>query len=149
MKKRKIDTENQSEWAKAHYSLSGIYLNDIDGIFYQSTSDSTFTQYVYTDDKDRPIIHRLVEVKFRANEEIRAMILGERAPSPQVQAYISLMREVNMGRSMLNKPELSFYFVVLTEGDWPFHVFDVSEEANFKYVATCHNNEEYKKIFGL
>ncbi|MDM9631608.1 hypothetical protein [Robiginitalea aurantiaca] len=146
--RRKYGRESQPRWAKEHYSLNNCYATDIDGIQLQWTENATYAQYQFRNDDVS--ITKIIEVKHHHTQFVSDLVHNRIEPTPQIKAFLSLVEEINMSRSIMDKEEAKFFMVVQTEGNYPFHVFDVfkeGQEVNYHFIGSVENEAEYKKMF--
>ena len=151
-RERKFENDKQTGFAKEHINnLNGVYLTDVDAIGYTvtATSDEYYFQYKYGPNS-KPMITKLIEVKYKGGDYWRKVIKGE-VPSPSaMHAYISLVDEINMARSIKDEPSVGVYLIIETDGAYPFHVYTATERngvIKYDFVTTVTNEAEYKKLF--
>ncbi|WP_019671206.1 hypothetical protein [Eudoraea adriatica] len=139
------ELEKQTKFAQEHLNLKNCYLTDVDGIVFNSTENEFYMQYTY-DTTNKPMISKFIEVKYDATSYFQKMVKKEIPPSSQIQAYCSLLDDVNKARSINNEPEVKLYMILQTQGDYPLHVFEVYDflEIEFDYIQTVSDEEEYK-----
>lgn len=145
-KRRKLEKDKQTAFAKEHYNVNGAYLTDVDGIWFADTENSTYMQYSYTGNNSA-MITKLIEVKYDSTDYVKGLIRKEIPPTPQLQAYAGLLQEVNRSRSMTDTPEAQLYLVIQTKGSFPFHVFRITEEIDYDFIGSVNNETEYRAVF--
>ena len=148
IERRKYGREEQPRFAKEHYNLSNCYATDIDGIQLHWTENATYAQYQF--EKDEVSITKIIEVKYHHTQFVSDLVHNRIQPTPQIKAFLSMVHEINMARSITDKEEAKFFLVVQTEGSWPFHVFDVyreGEEVVYDFIGSCVDEIGYKQMF--
>ena len=151
-RKRNFEKEKQTKFAKEHYHLNNAYLTDVDGIEVSSTENELYMQYSYnTTFNGVPLITKLIEVKHNASSYIKNMIKKEIKPNSQIAVYCRTVEEINQSRGINELPSVEFWLIVQSNGDYPFHVFnvfqDVFDDVEFERIKTVNNKQEYIALF--
>jgi hypothetical protein len=147
MRERKFDKDKQTSFAKNHSVLgSNCLLSDIDAV--QSTENEFYNEYWYENGK--PILKRLIEVKYKPTEYIKRQIKRIDILNAQTQMFSYLIYEINQFRKSQNLPLAEFYYIIQTDGDFPYYVFNVTginSELKFEYIGKVKNILDYKILF--
>lgn len=151
MRDRLRDKDQQTHFAKKHYSLgSNAYLTDIDGMEAVSfnTENASYQQYDYFDNK--PFVTKFIEVKYKLTDYLIKMIKKEKPTNGQILVFANTVNEINGFRQETGKPKAKFYLVIENEGKFPHYVFDVSfkdKEIHYDYLGQVRTTQEYVDIF--
>ena len=150
MRDRLLDKDQQTHFAKKHYSLGGkAYLTDMDGIQLISydTENQSYSQYKYFD--NTPFLAKFIEVKYTMTNYLKKMLKKQAPPNGQIMVFANTASELNAYREGTNKPKVKFLLVVEKEGDFPYYVFDVNYkegQINYHYLGQVFNTQEYADI---
>ncbi|WP_299161958.1 hypothetical protein [uncultured Eudoraea sp.] len=148
-RKRQYEEEKQTKFAQEHLNLKNCYLTDVDRIVFNNTENEFYMQYTYNT-TNKPMISKFIEVKYDATSYFQKMVKKEIPPSSQIQAYLSMVDEINYARNMTENEMVVFWLVLQTEGNYPFHVFEVIHDngkVEFDYLGTVNDNVQYKTLF--
>jgi ubiquinone/menaquinone biosynthesis C-methylase UbiE len=147
MRERVYEKEKQTSFAKNHSVLgSKCLLTDIDAI--QSTENEFYNEYWYENGK--PILKRLIEVKYKPTEYIKRQIKRINRLNTQTQMFSYLIYEINQFRKLQNLPLAEFYYIIQTNGEMPYYVYNVvgiNSELKFEYKGKVKNIFDYKTLF--
>ena len=147
MRDRKFEIDKQTSFAKNHKHLgSKSLLTDVDAI--QSTENEFYNEDWYNN--GQPIIRRFIEVKFKPSEYIKKQITRESELNSQTKMFSYLVYEINQFRKSNNIPLTEFYYVIQTNGDFPYYVYDVTginSDLKFNYISKVEDLEQYIKVF--
>lgn len=146
MRERKFDKDKQTSFAKNHSVLgSNCLLSDIDAV--QSMENEFYNEYWYENGK--PILKRLIEVKYKPTEYIKRQIKRIDILNAQTQMFSYLIYEINQFRKSQNLPLAEFYYIIQTNGEMPYYVYNVvgiNNELKFEYLAKVNSLLDYKNL---
>ena len=147
MRDRVYEKDKQTSFAKNHSVLgSKCLLTDIDAI--QSTENEFYNEYWY--ESGKPILRRFVEVKYKLTNYIKNQIKRIEKINTQTQMFSYMVYELNQYRKQNNLPLAEFYYIIQTDGDFPYYVFNVTginSKLKFEYVGEVKNTNDYVSIF--
>ena len=150
-RERKYDLDKQTHFARTHQEvMDNHYLTDIDSLQIIDTENEVYQHYTYIN--DMPIVRRIIEVKSKMSEHLKAMFLGKIQPTQQVKAQAYMVAELNAFRKESKYPGMEYYFVVEDFDEYPYTVWNVTTtrgtgEIQFKQIATIYDNHDYKVFF--
>ena len=99
MRKRVYEKNKQTSFAKNHSVLgSKCLLSDIDAV--QSTENEFYNEYWYENGK--PILKRLIEVKYKLTDYIKKQIKRIDKLNSQTQMFSYMVYEINQFRKSNN-----------------------------------------------
>jgi hypothetical protein len=147
MRERKFEIDKQTSFAKNHSVLgSKCLLTDIDAI--QSTENEFYNEYWY--ESGKPILRRFIEVKYKFTNYIKNQIKRIEKINTQTQMFSYMVYELNQYRKQNNLPLAEFYYIIQTDGDFPYYVFNVrgiNSELKFEYKGKVENLKDYSLMF--
>jgi hypothetical protein len=147
MRERKFEIDKQTSFAKNHSVLgSKCLLTDIDAI--QSTENEFYNEYWY--ESGKPILRRFIEVKYKLTNYIKNQIKRIEKINTQTQMFSYMVYELNQYRKQNNLPLAEFYYIIQTDGDFPYYVFNVTginSELKFEYIGEVKSIIDYKELF--
>lgn len=147
MRERVYEKDKQTSFAKNHSVLgSKCLLTDIDAI--QSTENEFYNEYWY--ESGKPILRRFIEVKYKLTNYIKNQIKRIEKINTQTQMFSYMVYELNQYRKQNNLPLAEFYYIVQTNGNFPYHVFNVTginSELKFEYKGKVENLKDYGLMF--
>ena len=150
-RQRKHDLDKQTHFARTHQEvMDNHYLTDIDSLQIMDTENEVYQHYTYIN--AIPVVRRIIEVKSRMSEHLKAMFSGEVQPTQQVKAQAYMVAELNGFRRQSKWPLMEYYFVVEDFNEYPYSVWNVTTtrgtgEIQFKQIATIYNHQDYKTFF--
>lgn len=149
MKARKFEC-GRAQFSKDFYKVGNKnYLTDFDSIqvgdTIYNTENELFLNYTFEDNEAIP--KRYFEVKWSMTNSIRKQISGEDKPSPQTRAMLAQTQMINAFLDVLGKEPVNLYYVVQTEGAYPYYVYDVSYDfmgdVVYTYVTKLEDEDEF------
>ena len=147
MRERKFEIDKQTSFAKNHSVLgSNCLLSDIDAV--QSTENEFYNEYWYENGK--PILKRLIEVKYKPTEYIKRQIKRIDRLNAQTQMFSYLIYEINQFRKFQNLPLAEFYYIIQTNGEMPYYVYNVvgiNSKLKFEFIGKVKSIIDYKELF--
>lgn len=147
MRERVFEKDKQTSFAKNHSVLgSKCLLTDIDAI--QSTENEFYNEYWY--DNGKPMLRRFIEVKYKLTKYIKNQIKRIEKINTQTQMFSYMVYELNQYRKQNNLPLAEFYYIIQTDGDFPYYVFNVvgiNSELKFEYKGKVENLKDYGFMF--
>ena len=87
--------------------MDNHYLTDIDSLQIIDTENEVYQHYTYIN--AIPVVRRIIEVKSRMSEHLKAMFSGEIQPTQQVKAQAYLVAEINGFRRQSKWPLMEYY----------------------------------------
>ena len=91
-RQRKHDLDKQTHFARTHQEvMNNHYLTDIDSLQIMDTENEVYQHYTYIN--AIPVVRRIIEVKSRMSEHLKAMFSGEVQPTQQVKAQAYMVAE--------------------------------------------------------
>ena len=153
-RERKYNKDEQTHFAKKHKALlNGVYMSDVDGFTTTVTKseNEVYMEWTYKTNSTLSI-NRFVETKSRKTEYIKAVLKGERKPSQQLYAFVSLTTELNAFRKANNLPLTECLLVIEDFGDYPYEVYRMSQKGkdlDFKFIGRVFDDKEYKQMFQI
>ena len=150
-RQRKHDLDKQTHFARTHQEvMNNHYLTDIDSLQIMDTENEVYQHYTYIN--AIPVVRRIIEVKSRMSEHLKAMFSGEIQPTQQVKAQAYMVAELNGFRRESKWPLMEYYFVVEDFNEYPYTVWNVTTtrgtgEIQFKQIATIYDHQDYKTFF--
>ena len=91
MRERKYNIEEQTSFAKNHSLLgSKSLLTDIDSIQIAETENTIYNQYKFIN--SQPLLHRIIEVKYKPSDYIKKQLLKQVATNSQTKLFVSVTR---------------------------------------------------------
>ena len=153
-RERKYNKDEQTHFAKKHKALlNGVYMSDVDGFTTTLTNSENelYMEWTYTSNSNMTI-NRFVETKSRKTEYIKAVLEGERMPSQQLYAFVTLTTELNAFRKANNLPLTECLLVIEDFGDYPYEVYRMSQKGkdlDFKFIGRVFDDKEYKQMFQI
>jgi|TARA_B110000858_G_scaffold130488_1_gene148365 hypothetical protein len=91
-RERKHDLDKQTHFARTHQEvMDNHYLTDIDSLQIIDTENEVYQHYTYIN--AIPVVRRIIEVKSRMSEHLKAMFSGEIQPTQQVKAQAYMVAE--------------------------------------------------------
>ena len=152
-RKRKFNKQEQTHFAKKHSLLDGVYMSDVDGFTTTLTNseNEVYMEWTYTSNSTMTI-NRFVETKSRKSEYIQAVIKGDRKPSQQLYAFVSLTTELNAFRKANNLPLADCLLVIEDFGDYPYEVYRMTQKGKdlgFTFLGRVFDDKEYKQMFQI
>ena len=153
-RERKYNKDEQTHFAKKHKALlNGVYMSDVDGFTTTVTKSENEVYMEWTYNTNSTLsINRFVETKSRKTEYIKAVLKGERKPSQQLYAFVSLTTELNAFRKANNLPLTECLLVIEDFGDYPYEVYRMSQKGkdlDFKFIGRVFDDKEYKQMFQI
>lgn len=149
MRERKYNIDEQSSFAKNHSLLgSKSLLTDVDSIQIAETENAIYNQYKFVNNE--PLLHRIIEVKYKPSEYIKKQLLKQEPTNCQTKLFVSVMNELNGYRIDNNKLKAEFYLIIQSDGDLPYFVYNVTGDAysvNYEYKGKVNNEKEYIDMF--
>lgn len=149
MRDRKYNIEEQSSFAKNHALLgSKSLLTDVDSIQIAETENAIYNQYKFVNNE--PLLHRIIEVKYKPSEYIKKQLLKQEPTNCQTKLFVSVMNELNGYRVDNNKLKAEFYLIIQSDGELPYFVYNVTGNANsinYEYKGKINNDVEYIDMF--
>ena len=152
-RKRKFNKQEQTHFAKKHSLLDGVYMSDVDGFTTTLTNseNEVYMEWTYTSNSTMTI-NRFVETKSRKSEYIQAVIKGERKPSQQLYAFVSLTTELNAFRKANGQPIVDCLLVIEDFGEYPYEVYRMTQKGKdlgFTFLGRVFDDKEYKQMFQI
>jgi len=149
MRERKYNIDEQSSFAKNHSLLgSKSLLTDVDSIQIAETENAIYNQYKFVN--SQPMLHRIIEVKYKPSDYIKKQLLKEEPTNCQTKLFVSVMNELNGYRLNDNKIKAEFYLIIQSDGELPYFVYNVTGNAysiNYEYKGKVNNDKEYIDMF--
>lgn len=149
MRERKYNIEEQTSFAKNHSLLgSKSLLTDIDSIQIAETENTIYNQYKFIN--SQPLLHRIIEVKYKPSDYIKKQLLKQEATNSQTKLFVSVMNELNGYRVDSNKLKVEFYLVIQSNGILPYFVYNVTgnnNSVNYEYKGIVNNEDDYINMF--
>jgi hypothetical protein len=149
MRERKYNIEEQSSFAKNHSLLgSKSLLTDVDSIQIAETENAIYNQYKFVNNE--PLLHRIIEVKYKPSEYIKKQLLKQVPTNCQTKLFVSVMNELNGYRIDNNKLKAEFYLIIQSDGQLPYFVYNVTGNAysvNYEFKGKVNNEREYIDMF--
>lgn len=149
MRERKYNLEVQTSFAKNHSLLgSKSLLTDIDSIQIAETENTLYNQYKFIN--SQPLLHRIIEVKYKPSDYIKKQLLKQEATNSQTKLFVSVMNELNGYRVDSNKLKVEFYLVIQSNGILPYFVYNVTgnnNSINYEYKGKVNNEDDYINMF--
>lgn len=149
MRERKYNIEEQTSFAKNHSLLgSKSLLTDIDSIQIAETENTIYNQYKFIN--SQPLLHRIIEVKYKPSDYIKKQLLKQVATNSQTKLFVSVMNELNGYRVDSNKLKVEFYLVIQSNGILPYFVYNVTgnnNSVNYEYKGKVNNEDDYINMF--
>jgi hypothetical protein len=149
MRERKYNIEEQTSFAKNHSLLgSKSLLTDIDSIQIAETENTIYNQYKFIN--SQPLLHRIIEVKYKPSDYIKKQLLKQEATNSQTKLFVSVMNELNGYRVDSNKLKVEFYLVIQSNGILPYFVYNVTgnnNSVNYEYKGKVNNEDDYINMF--
>lgn len=149
MRERKYNIEEQTSFAKNHSLLgSKSLLTDIDSIQIAETENTIYNQYKFIN--NQPLLHRIIEVKYKPSDYIKKQLLKQEATNSQTKLFVSVMNELNGYRVDSNKLKVEFYLVIQSNGILPYFVYNVTgnnNSVNYEYKGIVNNEDDYINMF--
>ena len=93
-----------------------------------------------------------VETKSRKSEYIKAILEGEKPPSQQLYAFVSVTTELNAFRKANNQPLVDFLLVIEDFGEYPYEVYRITQKGmdlGFTFIGRVFDDKEYKQMFQI
>jgi hypothetical protein len=145
---REYDKDKQSDFAKKHREVPGVYMTDLDGIIWttNNTENQVYVEYGFIGDK-KSEARKIVEVKHGLTGYLSKMMTGQIPPNAQLIALVDLTADVNRGREVANKELLQFWYIIQTEGDLPYDVYKVNTDYSFEFIATVTSQADFDSLF--
>lgn len=147
MRNRVFEKDKQTSFAKNHSVLgSRCLLTDIDAV--QLTENEFYNEYCY--DNGNPILKRVIEVKYKPTDYIRRQVARVDKLNSQTQVFSYMVYEINQFRKLQGLPLAEFYYIIQTDGEMPYYVFNVvgvNNELRFDYKGKVESIEEYVLMF--
>jgi len=152
-RKRKFNKQEQTHFAKKHSLLDGVYMSDVDGFTTTLTNseNEVYMEWTYTSNSTMTI-NRFVETKSRKSEYIQAVIKGDRKPSQQLYAFVSLTTELNAFRKANGQPLVDCLLVIEDFGEYPYEVYRMTQKGKdlgFTFLGRVFDDKEYKQMFKI
>ncbi len=152
-RKRKFNKQEQTHFAKKHSLLDGVYMSDVDGFTTTLTNseNEVYMEWTYTSNSTMTI-NRFVETKSRKSEYIQAVIKGDRKPSQQLYAFVSLTTELNAFRKANGQPLVDCLLVIEDFGEYPYEVYRMTQKGKdlgFTFLGRVFDDKEYKQMFQI
>jgi len=152
-RKRKFNKQEQTHFAKKHSLLDGVYMSDVDGFTTTLTNseNEVYMEWTYTSNSTMTI-NRFVETKSRKSEYIQAVIKGDRKPSQQLYAFVSLTTELNAFRKANGQPLADCLLVIEDFGEYPYEVYRMAQKGKdleFTFLGRVFDDKEYKQMFQI
>lgn len=152
-RKRKFNKQEQTHFAKKHSLLDGVYMSDVDGFTTTLTNseNEVYMEWTYTSNSTMTI-NRFVETKSRKSEYIQAVIKGERKPSQQLYAFVTLTTELNAFRKANGQPLVDCLLVIEDFGEYPYEVYRMAQKGKdleFTFLGRVFDDKEYKQMFQI
>ena len=152
-RKRKFNKQEQTHFAKKHSLLDGVYMSDVDGFTTTLTNseNEVYMEWTYTSNSTMTI-NRFVETKSRKSEYIQAVIKGERKPSQQLYAFVTLTTELNAFRKANGQPLADCLLVIEDFGEYPYEVYRMAQKGKdlgFTFLGRVFDDKEYKQMFQI
>ena len=152
-RKRKFNKQEQTHFAKKHSLLDGVYMSDVDGFTTTLTNseNEVYMEWTYTSNSTMTI-NRFVETKSRKSEYVQAVIKGERKPSQQLYAFVSLTTELNAFRKANGQPLVDCLLVIEDFGEYPYEVYRMTQKGKdlgFTFLGRVFDDKEYKQMFQI
>jgi len=152
-RKRKFNKQEQTHFAKKHNLLDGVYMSDVDGFTTTLTNseNEVYMEWTYTSNSTMTI-NRFVETKSRKSEYIQAVIKGDRKPSQQLYAFVSLTTELNAFRKANGQPLVDCLLVIEDFGEYPYEVYRMTQKGKdlgFTFLGRVFDDKEYKQMFKI
>jgi hypothetical protein len=146
--RQRLISDNQTHFSKEFYKVGGRnYLTDFDAVQILDTENKSYSQFGYIDNK--VYLKRIIEVKYKATEHIRGLISGEIEPIAQIFLFASVVSEINGYRRDTNLPAAQFYYLIQTEGDYPYYVYDISNNKGsikYTFVTKVEDTEQLRAL---
>jgi hypothetical protein len=146
MRERKFEIDKQTSFAKNHSVLgSNCLLSDIDAV--QSTENEFYNEYWYENGK--PILKRLIEVKYKPTNYIKRQIKRIDRLNTQTEMFSYLIYEINQFRKLQDLPLAEFYYIIQTNGEMPYYIYNVvgiNSELKFEYIGKVNSLIDYKDL---
>lgn len=152
-RKRKFNKEEQTHFAKKHSLLDGVYMTDFDGYSttLSNTENKTYAEWTYNSSRSM-IINRFVETKTRKSAYIESILNGEREPSQQLFAFVTMASELNAFRKANNQPTIDCLLVIEDFGDYPYEIYKMENNKGtirFEYIGKVFDDTEYRQMFQI
>lgn len=149
MRQRIYDKGNQTSFAKNHSLLgSKSLLTDVDSVQIVETENIIYNQYKFVG--SNPLLHRIIEVKYKPSEYIKKQILKQEPTNSQTKVFLSVINELNGFRRDKEQKEAEFYLVIQSDGDLPYFVYNITgnyQNVNYNYVGKVENEQQYIDFF--
>ena len=147
-KRVRTHTEGQTHFSKEFYKVGNDnYLTDFDAVQILDTENKIYAHFRYAD--NTPYIKRIIEVKYTATDHIRKQLRGEIPPVAQLVIFANLVAEINGSRSYTGMPHAQFYYLIQTDGEYPYHIFDITSTAKsikYNYITKVEDREQLKDL---
>lgn len=157
MRKRLI-TKDQTNFSQELYKVGEEnYFSDLDAVQYidpenevfhlVDTENEVFTHYRYVNNTS--VIRRIIEIKYKPTEYLRNLIKGSEKPNPQIQMFSNMVTELNSCRCISDRPPLQFYFLIQSEGKYPYFAYDVTNEEGsikYNYLSQIKDEDQLKNL---
>ena len=145
-RERKLEKDKQTHFGKEFQKLGDYnYLTDVDQVVI-TTENEIYHHYQFK--QGRPTIKRVVEVKHKVTDYIRRQVKHQDPPNPQTYFFASMCTEINSFRATDSTiPLVEFYYVVQTDGGYPYTIFNVTEtdgEVKYNYLTKVENYEQFE-----
>lgn len=151
-RKREYDKEKQTQFAKTHQRLNmkRHYMTDIDSIQIVDTENQIYHQYTYK--YGSAITKRIIEVKSRMSNYLKAQLTGKQPPSQQMIVQSNTAAEMNGFRATKNITPVEYLIVVYDFDEYPFEVYSCSTtfgtgNLEISFVASIWNDTQYQAFF--
>ena len=153
-RERKYNKDEQTHFAKKHKALlNGVYMSDVDGFTTTLTNSENEVYMEWTYNTNSTLsINRFVETKSRKTEYIKAVLEGERKPSQQLFAFVSVTTELNAFRKANKLPLVDCLLVIEDFGDYPYEVYRITQKGKdlgFTFLGRVFDDKEYKQMFQI
>jgi len=128
-------------------------MSDVDGFTTTLTNseNEVYMEWTYTSNSTMTI-NRFVETKSRKSEYIQAVIKGDRKPSQQLYAFVSLTTELNAFRKANGQPLVDCLLVIEDFGEYPYEVYRMTQKGKdlgFTFLGRVFDDKEYKQMFQI
>lgn len=151
-RKREYDKEKQTQFAKTHQKLDmkSHYMTDIDSIQIVDTENQMYHQYTYKNGS--PIVKRVIEVKSRMSNYLKAQLTGKQPPSQQMIVQSNTVAEMNGFRASKGLTPVEYLIVVYDFNEYPYEVYRCNTtfgtgNLEISFVASLWNDTEYQAFF--
>jgi len=153
-RKREHNKEEQTHFAKKHSILDGVYMTDFDGFTstLSNTENELYAEWTYNNSSGGLVINRFIETKSRKSGYIKSVLEGEREPSQQLVAFVTMATELNAYRKDKNQPTVSCYLVIEDFGEYPYEVYEMENnkgKIEFTFIGKVFDDAEYKQMFQI